>query len=99
MLVKNSYTLKSINNHIALIEARGIITSENIAATSTFLPGGATTDLKGEQQAEFEMETQTGMLINCRIKAKVEGTIHVLGREVPITIETSAKIKGERSLP
>jgi hypothetical protein len=42
------------------------------------------------------METKTGMLISCRIKGKMEGTFRVMGREVPIVINTSVKVMGRR---
>jgi len=36
------------------------------------------------------------MLISAKIKAKIKGELDVLGREVPVTIETSVKINGKK---
>jgi len=95
IIVKSTYTLKTINDDIAIIEAKGDISTDN-NATSMLIPGGTATELGGEQQAEFEMETKTGMLISCRIKTNIEGSIQAMGRKIPLTIKTSLKVKGRR---
>jgi Family of unknown function (DUF6263) len=97
LVIKSTYTLKAINSDIAVIGVEGTITSDQ--ATTNVIGigvGGVTTDLKGEQEGEFEMETKTGMLISCKIKAKVKGTIQVMGREVPVEINTSVKMNGHK---
>jgi hypothetical protein len=58
--------------------------------------GNVAADLKGKQQAEYEMETKTGMLISCKMKADVEGTMQAMGREIPMIIKTSLKITGRK---
>lgn len=95
MLVKGTYTLKAINDDIAVIEANGTISSNNAAAATTGAHS-VTTNLKGTQQAQFEMEAKTGMMISCRMKAEIQGTIEVMGNEVPVTIKTSVSVKGKR---
>jgi hypothetical protein len=93
--VKTTYTLKAINSEIAIIGAKGKITSDN-NATNEMGYGGVTTNLTGEQLGEFEMEAKTGMLIRCNIKINVEGTIEVMGREIPVIIKASNKIEGRK---
>ena len=93
--VKNIYTLKAINSEIALITSEGKIKSNN---TSINAPGisNVTADLQGEQKAQYEMEAKTGMLISCTIQTNAEGTIKMMGREIPVTINASVKMKGKR---
>jgi len=95
MLVKSNYTLKAINNEIAIISSEGIMTS-NRASNSIMGYAGVTANLKGEQKGEFEIETKTGMLINSSITASIEGNLQVMGKEIPITIKTSVKMKGRK---
>jgi hypothetical protein len=96
MTVKSIYKLKAINSEIGIIEARGTITGDN-TANGLFGSSGATiNDLKGDQQAELEMESKTGMILNGTIKGSVTGNMIVMGKEVAIKIKTILKITGAR---
>lgn len=95
MLVKSTYTLKAINNDIAIISSEGIMTS-NRASNSVMGYTGVAANLSGEQKGEFEIETKTGMLINSSMTASIEGNLQVMGKEIPITIKTSVKMKGRK---
>lgn len=97
-VVKNVFTLKAINNDIAIIESHGIITTENATSNYTGLGNNSIANLSGEQEGEYQMETKTGMLINCRIKANINGTIQVMGREIPIKIKSSVNITGRKGV-
>jgi hypothetical protein len=88
------YQLKAINEDIALIESEGDMESD--AVTADALPGFASmTDLKGKQQGRYEMDVRTGMLRNCTITSTITGTIQVMGREVPVTIDNTVKLEGK----
>ena len=52
-----------------------------------------TPNLEGHQHGDFQMESKTGMVVNARITSSVEGTIQMLGRDIPITIESSIKME------
>ncbi len=96
MIIKNIFKLKAINNDIAVIESHGTIINENPSANQLGIGGGTVSDVKGEQQGEYEMETKTGMLISAKIKANVTGSIQVMGQVIPFTIKTSAKVNGRK---
>jgi hypothetical protein len=95
LLVKSEFTLKAINNDVAVIAIEGKITSDN-AAGNIMGMNNVTTDLQGDQEGEFEMDRKTGMLISSTVKAKVNGTISVMGRVVPVVIKTSVTIDGRK---
>lgn len=88
------YQLKAINEDIALIESRAEMQSDS--SISTISGYNALANLKGEQQGRFEMETKTGMLISCTITSKMQGSVQVMGREVPITVKTEINMKGKK---
>ena len=90
--VKSNFQLKSVNPDVAIINSNAKIKSDSTANNVMAQPGMVITNLEGEQEGEFEMETQTGMLIGCRIKAKIKGTINVAGREVPVDITNTIKM-------
>jgi hypothetical protein len=89
------YSLKAINSDITVIKSEGEIVSDSTANTLLGY-NNVSTNLRGSQQGEYDMETKTGMLINCKITARVEGTIQVLGREIPVVIKTSVKMNGKK---
>lgn len=93
--VTGIYKLKAINDKIALISSTGKISSQGQQATLQGY-GQVNANLSGEQESTFEMEKETGMLMSCKIKATIEGTIQVMGREIPIKINSLVKVKGKR---
>jgi hypothetical protein len=93
--VKSIFTLKTINDDIAMINAEGTITSDNIPSTLMGL-SGVVANLKGTQKAQYEVETKTGMLISCKIQADVDGNIQMMGREIPVSIKSSVNISGKK---
>ena len=95
LIVKTIYKLKAINNDMAIIESEGEITSDTSPA-NVLGYNNVTSDLKGTQQAQYEVETKTGMLISGKTKARIKGKLNVMDKEVPITIETSVKINGKK---
>ena len=94
MITKSIYTLKAINDDIAIISSEGIITSGE--SNSIMGYNNATLNLEGKQTAEFEVETKTGMLINGRIKAAINGKLELMGKEIPVEIKTSVKMNGSK---
>ena len=87
----NTFTLTDIRDHTAFIESPGTITSDSTA--TQFMGYNVTTDLKGKQTGEYQVDTKTGMLLSATINVNVEGTLQAMGREIPLTIENEVKIK------
>jgi hypothetical protein len=91
---ENSYTLKEIKDSIAFIFSETEMASDS--ATSNIMGYDVMADLKGKQHGEYEVETKTGMLSNAKITADIEGTIQLMGRDVPVNITMSVKINGHK---
>jgi hypothetical protein len=91
---KSFFTLKEINNGIARITASGDIASDS--STVNVMGQMVNASLKGRQQGGYEMDTKSGMLTKSSISAKVKGTIQMMGREIPVNIETSVTINGKQ---
>lgn len=88
---QTSYQLKAINNDIALIHSEGKLES---SGTQTNLAGlQAMADLKGTQDGEYKIETKTGMLLQSQQKADIEGVVQTMGRQLPIRVKVSVKMK------
>ena len=94
--VTGQYKLKAINAEIAVIESTGKISTSENSTNALKLEGSPSANLTGNQSAEFEIETKTGMVINCRIKTALEGTIVTLGREVPVKAKMTVKVSGKK---
>jgi hypothetical protein len=92
--VKTNYTLEAINREIARITSIGNIHSDS---TDSFVMGfNVQADMTGKQKGEYEMESATGMMINNKVMANVEGTLKLMGRNIPVTIKTILITKGKR---
>lgn len=92
--VTGSFAIKDISGGIALIQSEGEIVSDS--SMTQIMGYQVTINLKGRQDGEYEMETATGMLQTAAIKMHVEGTIQLLAREVPLSLETTIKISGRK---
>ena len=92
--IKNVYTLASIKDGIADIESQGDITSDK---TSTLLMGvDVVAELTGQQQGSYLVDIRTGMLVDCKMSADIEGKIQMIGRDIPVKISTSVKMNGRK---
>jgi hypothetical protein len=96
MRIFSDYKLQAVNSKIAIIESEGKIVSNNSAKAAKPGEPEVITNLKGEQEGLFEMEKETGMLLRCSIKATIEGTVTVMGKEVPLKIKSLVKMNGRR---
>ena len=92
--VKTFYTLTSIDDGYAKIKSEGEILSDS--ATFNLMGQQVGAVLKGEENGNYNMNVQTGMLVNCAITSKVTGTIQILGQEIPVNIKTKIKIAGKK---
>jgi len=85
----NSFTLTDIHDGTAFIESDGTITSDSV---SSFMGSHVTTDLKGQQKGEFQVDIKSGMLVSAKVTLTVKGSLSVMGREIRLTIESSQKM-------
>jgi hypothetical protein len=92
--VRTKYTLSSVDDGVATIEAESDITNESNNQGDAFR--NVPTELKGQQKGELEVDTQTGMLLKAKSSATIKGNLQVMGREVPLTIKLKHNILGKR---
>lgn len=86
----NSFTLTDIHDQTAFIESEGTITSDSV---TQFMSYTVTTDLKGEQKGKYQLDTKTGMMLSATVNVTVEGTLQVMGRDIPLTIRSQVKME------
>jgi hypothetical protein len=93
-MVKHFFTLKSISDGIAHVESHGEIQSDTSSAN--LMGYNVSTDLKGEQNGEYEVDIKSGMMLNGKISSETNGNVQVIGRDVPLKIKVEIKINGKR---
>ncbi|HWK07237.1 MAG TPA: DUF6263 family protein [Puia sp.] len=92
--VNNAYTLISIKDGIADIESRGVISSDT--ASALLMGYDVVANLSGQQQGSYSMDIRTGMLVNCKVTAEIEGKIQMMGRDIPVKMSTGVKMDGKK---
>jgi hypothetical protein len=92
--VASFFTLKEINDGIAVISFESELTSDS--SISTIMGYDATVSLTGKQEGEFNVDIKSGLPVKNEMNGKVEGTVHFQGREIPIKIESSIKMDGKK---
>lgn len=89
------YTLKAINQDLAIIGSESKISATGSTTVLSEM-GGSITSLTGEQIAEYEMETKTGVVLGCRVKTSLEGMVRVMNKEVPVKAVVNVKVSGKK---
>jgi Family of unknown function (DUF6263) len=91
---RSMFTLKDITDGTATIISEGELSADSTGAR--IMGTQVTPDLKGSQQGEYEMDVHTGMLLRADILAKAEGTVQMMGMAIPMKVEMTVKVKGQR---
>ena len=94
MNVTSTFKLKDIDDGVAFIESEGEMTSDK--NESNLMGYSVTSNLQGNQQGEYEVDTKTGMLLKNKVTAKVEGSLQLMGKDIPVTIKTTVKMNGKK---
>ncbi|HSU28163.1 MAG TPA: DUF6263 family protein [Chitinophagaceae bacterium] len=93
--IRSFFQLKEVHDDISVIASQGDISSDSTMINVEGL-GQVLSNLHGKQEGEYKMETKTGMLLEARITAKVEGNIQFMGRQMPVIMKVSVKIDGKK---
>ena len=80
--MKNTYTLKSVQNGMALLDVVSVIDMK--------LGAGMEGEISGNQKGEISLNVQTGMPINSVLTQNMKGTISMQGTEILMDMETKA---------
>jgi len=92
--VEYFYTLKDIQGNHAFIYSESKITSDS--SVSNLMGYDVTASLSGEGEGEYEVDLKSSMLIKGKSSSKINGTIEMIGREIPMSIETKFQIDGKK---
>jgi hypothetical protein len=88
-----NYTLTSVKNNIAEIESESEISSNS---TSAMMGIEALARLEGKQEGRFEADTRSGLLLTGQSTTSMDGTIQMMGKEIPVTIKITKHITGKK---
>jgi hypothetical protein len=92
-IVKTFYKLKAIEGGVAIIESEGELASDS--AAMQLMGYDVLANLKGE----YKVVAKTGMLVSSTVRSTLKGSIQMMGREVPVEIESSLKTNGKKTNP
>jgi hypothetical protein len=91
---KTAFRLKDITNEIAHITSESEIASDN--STMDLNGHTVTANFKGSQEAKYEIETKTGMLLNSESVSEIKGSLKMEQNEFPVNIKITVKIDGKK---
>lgn len=94
LVAKSSFLLKSISDSIATIIVSGNIQSDN--KPSNIMGQEVIANMKGEQEGECTINILTGMLVTSKISAAANGTIQVMGRDIPVKVKITITVNGPK---
>lgn len=89
-----TYTLESVKKDVAHITSETTI--DNPSNTSNVMGYEVMSNMKGTQKGYFETDVKTGMLLKSESSTALNGSMQIMGREVPIEIKVMKTIKSEK---
>ena len=66
------------------------------STSANYMSYDVTVDIRGDGNGEYEMDINSGMLLKARMTMNAKGTIQMMGREIPVTIEVTIKMNGKK---
>lgn len=94
MKLLNEYTLDALDNGIAKVNVASTIQTDS--STNKIMGYDVASNLKGKQKGIFEINASTGMVINSNTNTTIDGSIQIMGREIPIKITSEKKLVGRK---
>jgi len=88
------FTLVKIEDGVATIRSQGKINRDS--ASIDLMGFKVLANLNGGLQGEYEMDTRTGMLVSAQVNTDIGGSIDVMGQDVPLSLQSTVKIFGEK---
>lgn len=92
--INNTFILNSISDGIARIGSTGRITSDSAAVTLKDI--SVSSNMSGDQKGDYEVDAVSGMLLDCNIGSSVNGTMQMMGRDIPVSVTSTIKMKGKK---
>lgn len=89
-----NYTLVSVSDDVAKLESNAKIQTHN--STADMMGYQVLTNLKGTETGEFETEISSGFVLRSKSDATIQGTIEIIGKEVPVKIIMTKHITGKK---
>ena len=89
-----TFTLAKMEDGVATIKSEGKIDRDS--ATIDLMGFKVIAKLNGGQQGQYEMDAHTGMLISSEMNTDISGTISIMGQDVPLTLQSTVKIDGQK---
>jgi len=88
-----TYTFTAVKGNTAEVETESEFSNNN---TTTVMGIQTVAKMEGKQEGHFETDTQTGLLMKGKSEASLEGTMQVMGRDVPVKIKISKSITAKK---
>jgi hypothetical protein len=89
------YTFTRIKNGLAEIEMASTIANAKNQQTSV-MGQQVASDIKGKHNGIIRIDTATGLLLNQSTSTAMEGTVQVMGRQMPIELNLKRQMNGRK---
>jgi hypothetical protein len=94
MNVTSNFKLKDIEDGIATIESEGELTSEK--GETSMMGYSVTSNMQGDQEGEYQVETNTGMVLKNNTTSTLKGSLQMMGKEIPVSIKITLTMNGKK---
>jgi hypothetical protein len=94
LALTNTYTLDAVENGRAKLSLVSTVNSDS--STNKIMGYDVASTLKGKQKGHFEIDQATGLVMNSTNTSTIDGSIQLMGKDIPITITTNKTLVGKK---
>lgn len=93
-ILNNNYTFDDVKDKVAYLSTKADINTENNVVA--IMNMNVTSNLKGKQKASYKVDVNSGLMMEGKSKMNIEGSVNAMGKDIPITIETSSTFNSRK---
>lgn len=89
----STFTFDDLDGNIASVKSTAVINTDN---KTTIMGNEVEANMKGSQEGQFETDTATGLLMKSETTTAIDGSMQMMGKDIPLSIKITKHIKGKK---
>lgn len=89
----STFTFDDLDGNIATVQSTAVINTDN---KMTIMGNEVVANMKGNQEGQFETDTATGLLMKSETTTAIDGSMQMMGKDIPLSIKITKRIDGRK---
>lgn len=89
----STFSFDDLDGNIAAVKSTAVINTNN---KTTIMGNEVEANIQGNQEGQFETDTATGLLMKSETTTAIDGTMQMMGKDIPLSIKITKHIDGKK---